>query len=226
MAKYPNFVIGKPETNNMKVTQFIRKREILRVRICGKNEKKIMVIMMNPSKADKNKSDNTINKVLKFVHSDTNSLFSKIPGVGEVIIVNLFPFYKTQSGQLQHIINSAQSILGQMAYEDLISENNKIIGYLAEQVDYVVLAWGNVPNNMHRDIHKAQIRNISNLLHDNHVTNKIFVLKTNKKPILTKEGFPRHPSRVKIQNLVFCRMNSLYEIELVINRKAIKLKST
>ena len=72
-----------PESN-------INKRYSLEISLDNSRTKKTAtIIMMNPSKANQNCSDQTVNKVLNFFKDN-----SKIP-ISKVIILNLFPTMKT-----------------------------------------------------------------------------------------------------------------------------------
>ncbi|MBU3194937.1 DUF1643 domain-containing protein [Clostridium algidicarnis] len=89
------------------------------------NDKSILVIMKNPSKADENISDHTINNVLKFCENK----YSK------VYIMNLFPNYSTDPKEVKTFINSAR-------FQEVMNKNNEFLNSLLEIVDDVIIAWG------------------------------------------------------------------------------------
>ncbi|MDQ0975995.1 hypothetical protein QFZ31_005873 [Neobacillus niacini] len=160
--------------------------------------------MMNPSKADYNTSDLTVNKVIKFA-------FIKGKGsIGLINIVNLFPFYETQSSSLQAVINHVRNTPN-INFKDIISLNNKIIKHSLQSSNYIVLAWGNPSDNINKKLHfdqcnyiKSYIRALKN--------NKTYVIKTHYKKILTNERYPRHPSRPSLQGFKKCWINEAGEI--------------
>ena len=87
--------------------------------------------MMNPSKANQNCSDQTVNKVLNFFKDN-----SKIP-ISKVIILNLFPYYENDSKKLVNRIKSINS--------NELQENIDVFTKHISESDFIVLAWGNVP---------------------------------------------------------------------------------
>lgn len=90
-------------------------------------DKCALVIMRNPSKADKTKSDKTINNVLRFC----NNYY------GGVYIANLYPNYETDSKKVRHFIESD-------SYEEKMIKNFEIMDTLLDNSDIkeVIVAWG------------------------------------------------------------------------------------
>ncbi len=81
-----------------------------------------LVVMMNPSKANREQSDSTINNVLTRIYSERRS-------VKEVVIVNLYPIYETYSSELEH-------------YKQQSEVNFKKISLLVPKVNFALLGWG------------------------------------------------------------------------------------
>lgn len=123
--KYPSFVlkekirfIGKSKDNL---------RYLLVVPISTHDEKSILVIMKNPSKADKLKSDHTINNVLNFC---------KGQGYTTVYIMNLYAFYSTNPKGIKDLImnNFNNQAVGKFS--------NLILKCVLLKVEHIIVAWG------------------------------------------------------------------------------------
>jgi hypothetical protein len=85
----------------------------------------LLVVMLNPSKADAQRDDQTIRRVVHFAKRD---------GYGGIVVVNLFAFRTTLPSHLAHCARSGINIVG--------AENNDAIIAAAEECDAVVVAWG------------------------------------------------------------------------------------
>jgi hypothetical protein len=84
-----------------------------------------LVIMRNPSNADKTKSDKTINNVLRFC----NKYYSG------VYIANLYPYYETNSTKVNSFIESD-------SYEEKMLKNFNAIDTILDNIDDAIVAWG------------------------------------------------------------------------------------
>lgn len=89
------------------------------------NENCALVIMRNPSSADQSKSDKTINNVLRFCKSNYSGVY----------IVNLYPYYETDSTKLKDFIESC-------SYEVKMQQNYDAIDKILDKVDDAIVAWG------------------------------------------------------------------------------------
>lgn len=89
------------------------------------NKKNVLVIMRNPSKANKDISDKTINNVLGFCHNKYDGVY----------MTNLYPYYETNSTKVKDFIES-------VSYEEQMEKNAQILDTLLESVDEVIAAWG------------------------------------------------------------------------------------
>lgn len=85
----------------------------------------VLVIMRNPSEADKTKSDKTINNVLSFFHGKCSGVY----------IANLYPYYETDSTKLKDFINSG-------VYDIKMKRNSKALESLYKETNDVIVAWG------------------------------------------------------------------------------------
>ncbi|MFP8965215.1 DUF1643 domain-containing protein [Pokkaliibacter sp. CJK22405] len=81
-----------------------------------------LVVMMNPSKADRDNSDRTVNNVLKRIYKECVS-------VKEVVIVNLYPIYETYSSKLA-------------LHEEQGGINISKIYSLIPEANFALLGWG------------------------------------------------------------------------------------
>ncbi|KAF1084933.1 hypothetical protein SPSYN_01069 [Sporotomaculum syntrophicum] len=139
---------------------FVRKKDIVfkgdiennyryLLRIPLQNEgKKVLVIMKNPSKANKEFSDLTIDRVLTFCNSE---------GYSEVNIINLYSYYSTDSGKIRGMIEDGQEHIA------IGTENNEIIKSLVNEVDEVIVAWGSNTFGLTRQ-YKSRIKQVINII--------------------------------------------------------------
>lgn len=173
----------------------------------------LTVAMMNPSKANKECSDDTVNKVISFVYEMNSCKGSLIKNIRFINIVNLFPAYEPNSGKvsgkLEKIITNGILVIMQnknkSAFEKAVSESQK-----------VVLAWGDVPSRVKATHHNHEAIMMYDLLELYGLENNTFLLKYEEyEQILTNKKRPRHPSwntpeyYVKVRNMKVSR-NFLY----------------
>lgn len=92
------------------------------------NNNQVLIIMRNPSMANRLNSDMTINNVLGFCHGKYLGVF----------IANLFPFYDKDPQQLnKHILRSDYTNLmdiNKQAIDEILEKNSRI--------KHVIIAWG------------------------------------------------------------------------------------
>ncbi|WP_206699719.1 DUF1643 domain-containing protein [Bacillus atrophaeus] len=146
-------------------------------------------IMLNPSIADKETSDLTITKLCKFSHS--------LNEVGMIHVVNLYPFYETNSKKLSSIIHQLQKEDNSL-YEAAVKTNRQIIGALAKESKKVIFAWGDCPKLFDKQSFNKQCHDVKLLLKDMN-QDEAFVIKTNYNKLLTVKDSPRHPSRPELK---------------------------
>lgn len=91
------------------------------------NEKntKALVILKNPSKANQNQSDHTINNVLKFCEQH----------YGYVHIMNLFPYYSTDPDGVNDFIHSNE-------YARCMDKNINVLKEKITIAGEIIIAWG------------------------------------------------------------------------------------
>ncbi|WP_051556516.1 DUF1643 domain-containing protein [Alkalihalobacterium bogoriense] len=88
-------------------------------------DKLALVIMRNPSKADKTKSDKTINNVLRFCSKYYSGVY----------IANLYPNYETDSTKVKDFIESD-------SYGEKMIKNYEAIDKILDNIEEVIVAWG------------------------------------------------------------------------------------
>ncbi|AWD89933.1 DUF1643 domain-containing protein [Bacillus velezensis] len=142
-------------------------------------------IMLNPSIADKEVSDLTITKLCNFSHS--------LNEVGSIHIVNLYPFYETNSAELSSIIHKLQKENSSL-YEATVKTNHQIIANLAKESKKVIFAWGDCPKRFDKRSFNKQCNDVKQLLKGIN-KDEAFVIKTHYNRLLTVKNSPRHPSR-------------------------------
>ncbi|MBU3102238.1 MULTISPECIES: DUF1643 domain-containing protein [Clostridium] len=198
--KYPKFVIRKPCSDNRDINNNIKVRNLISVKISNNNNKKVLCVMMNPSKANSEQSDITVNKILNLLNSVKYN-------VGIIEIVNLYPVYKTKSGELFNTLQQLRKH-GIEVYDKKIKENDQLIKSKIESTDVIIFAWGKSPKHMPRKTYKAQGEKILGYVLKN--KNKhLYIFKTNRwTNLLTNLGNPRHPSRNTLVGISACEVDS------------------
>lgn len=116
------------DTKNIKITEDTKNnlRNLLEVPIKNASNKSVLVILKNPSKATKNESDYTVNKVIEYCkRKDYNKIY----------IMNLFPYYSTKPKGVKKFINSNN-------YTQFMAKNLSVLKNTITNVDDVIEAWG------------------------------------------------------------------------------------
>lgn len=144
-------------------------RYLLTIPLKNTGNKTVLVIMKNPSKANSEISDRTINNVLKFCSRK---------GYREVNIMNLFSYYSTDPLGITNLIYEGK-------YAKAVGEeNNKILEITLKNIDEVIVAWGG--NSINRANHyNKRIKDVLNI-----IKNKNLFYVEN----ISKDGlYPKHP---------------------------------
>lgn len=105
-------------------------RYSLTVHFLREGTKSALVVMMNPSKATAQVSDNTINNVLTRIYNECSEVF-------KVTVTNLYPLYETYSEKLEN--HKAKSKV-----------NFEKMRLLMSQADLVLLGWGKPSNKSNK----------------------------------------------------------------------------
>lgn len=166
MVKYGEYLkIKEIVSNPQNATEF---RYSLKVSfVSAKQQKKLLVLMMNPSRAREGESDRTVNKVLNMAYNNDYT---------EVEIFNISPYYLTNSKKLASFFkNKKKSELEEMHKKnfDLFNESVK------DHSEDILIATGNQNIKIMRDLYME------------------FFCKLEGKKILfyrkTKKGYYQHP---------------------------------
>lgn len=144
--KYKDFVEKDKITFNGDINENIR--YLLKISLKNSTNKKVLVIMKNPSKANNKVSDLTIDRVLTFCNSE---------GYSEVNIMNLFSYYSTDPIGIKNLIDNGQ-------IDDAIgAETDEIMKKVVKEVDEIIVAWGG--NSINREKHyKNRIKQVANII--------------------------------------------------------------
>ena len=132
----------------------------------GSTNKIALVIMKNPSKANHQESDQTINRVLEVMYES---------GYGKCYVVNLIPYYGTNSRTIAQKADSDEGIL---------RRNDNYIKSKIEVASRIFVAWGG-NSGFDAIFYDERIKEIKNML----INKKVYCYKKNK------NGTPIHPSR-------------------------------
>jgi len=164
--EYPDFV-SKVE---LKIEN--GKRYWLNLEIDNNKSDGIIVILKNPSRADKSTSDKTVFTVSNYIHRNREK-YSELKNVGKITILNLMPNYLTDSNGLKEF---KETIIDQKNIHTL----NEFCG----KNKNVIIAWGNHPSGLYQEYEKLKAE-----------TKKIFT--ENKNEVfyvdkMTLAGNPKH----------------------------------
>ncbi|WP_145543312.1 DUF1643 domain-containing protein, partial [Virgibacillus sp. SK37] len=154
---YPTYVKTPTDCKTIKIRGTeIRSRRYLKAELKNKYHNKILFILMNPSKAGRKISDKTINKCAHTSFYDLSEL-----KIGHLSIVNVYPFYESNSSKLQEALVTVRNTSMHFYYKELI-ENLKAIYLEIEMADFVVLCTGGMPDNI---INKDEYQILINTIH-------------------------------------------------------------
>lgn len=143
-------------------------RYLLEIPLQNEGIKNVLVILKNPSKANKSFSDLTIDRVLTFCHNE---------GYSKVYIMNLFSYYSTKPNGITQLIDAGR-------FNEVVGEkNNQILKEVLDSVDEVIVAWGgNSINRKH--YYLKRINDVINLINGKN----LFYVQS-----VSKDGYyPRH----------------------------------
>lgn len=177
-------------------------RNYLKINLNKDVNKKLAIILMNPSKATDKESDQTVSEVLEFAKKEYK----------EVIIFNVLPFYGTDSDDLSPLFkeDSKKEIV-----EVLLKSNiNKIGEKLSEDTDKnteIFLATGCPKDGEVKKVFLIQLQKIYGLLKKYPCVNAFNI----EKSFLNNEGTTYHPRYLKIKDA----FNQKNIVEVVVKDK-------
>lgn len=165
---HPDFVTSK----NDKRIELENKRLWLSLTIDEKCKEGIVVILKNPSRATKDISDKTVYTVTNYIYKNREK-FEQLKNVGTVIILNLIPFYQTESDKL---VTYGPNIIDR--------DNLKAIRDFTTTYNKVIIAWGNHPKGLPNEYEKIK-KSVLEILQTNN--NTIYYIDK-----LSIQGNPKH----------------------------------
>ncbi|MBU8886025.1 MULTISPECIES: DUF1643 domain-containing protein [Bacillus] len=180
------------ECKTERLTDSIEARYCLSIKLNNNLDSSYVFIMLNPSIADKEVSDLTITKLCNFSHS--------LNEVGSIHIVNLYPFYETDSAELSSIIHKLQKA-DRSLYETAVKTNHQIIANLAKESKKIIFAWGDCPKRFDKRSFNKQCHDVKQLLKGIN-KDEAFVIKTHYNRLLTVKNSPRHPCMNRLNGLM------------------------
>lgn len=95
----------------------------------------LLVIGKNPSAATADKSDHTVNQIIRYVRES-----GQLDGVEQIIVANLYAYYGTSSRDLV----TKQATLGESMVVG--PRNNEFIAEAACKAEQIIVAWGGKPD--------------------------------------------------------------------------------
>jgi hypothetical protein len=128
-------------------------RYLLTIPLKNKSNKKVLVIMKNPSKANYQISDLTIDRVLTFCNGENYS---------EVNIMNLYSYYSTVSKKIADLIRKGHMVTA------VGKDNDNIMTSTLSKVDDVIVAWGSNTFGCTKE-YKNRIRQVINIIKNKHL---------------------------------------------------------
>ncbi len=144
----------------------------------GDNEKAVHLMMINPSKANEEISDNTLNRIIKYV--SLNNVAGVLQDIGKIIITNLYVVCETYPEKVDEYISAQSLDFAKGIDADGKYNNDSIIEMANKEAQLIIIAWG-----------KGYIFDYDKRIQE------IFTLMKNKEIYqmedLTQEGYPRHP---------------------------------
>lgn len=113
----------------------------------GNKSEKALIIMKNPSKANFDISDQTINNVLEYMHEFRYS---------KVYIMNLIPIYGTNSKDVKDDL---------FQKTDILKKNDSLICEISRKVSKIFVAWGG-KSSFNKEYYNSRIISVKKCLKD------------------------------------------------------------
>ena len=151
-----------------------------------------LCIMMNPSKADENESDASVNKVIEFFKKECRT----------IKICNLIPIYLTKSSEMNKLFDKFQEEKCSETFDKIMKRNFVTISKEVNELDedaFVVLAWGDPPKGFDIRLHQEYVDKALAIIEN--LPNYYIFETSNSYRKITKLGNPRHPNRNKLTGL-------------------------
>lgn len=142
--RYPDFI------TSISLEKTDSKRYWLELVYDESKDESLVVILKNPSRANKEISDKTVYNVSSYIYKNRNR-YPEFKHIGSIVILNLIPYYQTYSDQLEPLRN-----------EIINHQNLKTIDRFTKKSTNVIIAWGNHPKGLLKEYEelKASVMNI------------------------------------------------------------------
>lgn len=192
------------------VFNYIYKRTYLNIKLQHNNNNKnnkASIILMNPSSADCNESDNTVNQLTDYFN---NNQFS------EITILNLFPIYDPYSSKLYNTLLSLINLTSPYTLQEILNNNLNTISQYTSNSSHIVLAWGDCPlkntnitnsSTFNSTLYYNTIYNILNLLRNKQ---NLYCFTYTNYSKLSEYGNPYHPSRKNITGITALTLDTTF----------------
>ncbi|MEJ2583882.1 MAG: DUF1643 domain-containing protein [Robiginitalea sp.] len=154
------------------IRQEAGKRYRMDIEIGPEGDDTFVVIQKNPSRANAEVSDHTINRVLNYLYHNREK-YACLQGIGKVVFLNLIPWYETYSDRLV----KRDKVLSD-------SKNLRVIEACLSTGSPCIIAWGNPPRGLGKP-YTALSEKVCNLLRK--FSNPVYHVGS-----MTRLGYPRH----------------------------------
>jgi|SRR3989344_4467315 len=133
--EHPDFVVQTDDLRREKEN----KRLWLSLTIDNDSLDSVVVILKNPSRATAKESDKTVSNVTNYIHKNRMN-YQHLKNVGKIFILNLIPFYETDSSKLVFLKEKV-----------IDKENHETINEFCSKHKNVIIAWGNHPKGLYNE---------------------------------------------------------------------------
>jgi hypothetical protein len=140
--EYPNYVETPTKCLIKELNNSIASRKNLSAKLKNGYDNSVLFILMNPSKANEYESDRTINKCASIAFNDLKQL-----KIGRFSIVNVYPFYESNSTKLNEVLIKVNKYSRTFGYQELL-DNLKVIQNEIKHSDYIVIGTGGIPKTI------------------------------------------------------------------------------
>lgn len=172
MCSYRDYVLNV----EVEIDEIINARYVLVADLNQNNTSSCAIIMKNPSKANKEISDKTVNNVLEVAYNH---------GFSKVYILNLYSYYSPKVKDIKDLILANTS--------EHLNRNNKVIADTMIHVNEVIVAWGTIQGSAElMKNYNNRIKTIYNFIKNK----KILVLDED----FTHSRFPKHPQTLALNS--------------------------
>ena len=164
--RYPDFI------TSISLEKTDSKRYWLELVFDESKKESLVVLLKNPSRANKELSDKTVYNVSSYIYKNRNK-YPEFKDIGTIIILNLIPHYQTYSDQLEPLRN-----------EIIDPENLAVIKRFTVKCNNVIIAWGNHPKRLFKEYEELKT-SVMDILSINE--NKVFYVGK-----MSLAGNPKH----------------------------------